>query len=283
MTSKPPKSLVTHLKHNRCILFAGSGLSAWANLPTWKRLLEIMIEQLQEEDPNPTEQAELELLLRAGKLLEIADYCKTRFNERLYNEILSSRLRGDKADIPEPHNLIVQLPFSAVVTTNYDKLLEQAYYRSDNVLPKTPTHLDIDMLGPLLFEHKFFILKAHGDIDRPDSLILTTSDYREIIHSNPAFSSIFSAILMTNAILFVGYSLNDPDFRLLLDRHLSIFNGNVPERYALMSGVGMIEREVLWRAAKIRIIPYEDHSEILVFLKSLVNEYILSKLTEGRL
>ena len=58
--------------------------------------------------------------------------------------------------------------------------------------------------------------------------MLTTRDYQEIIHANPAFNSIFSAILLTKAVLFVGYSINDPDFRLLLDRQLTMFRGNIP-------------------------------------------------------
>jgi hypothetical protein len=228
------------------------------------------------EEPDSPYIEELEHLLEAGKLLEIADYCKEQLGERHYSEILTEQLRGDEGDIPEPHRIIVELPFAAVVTTNYDKLLERAYASLTGRWPKTPTHVDSDTLGPLLFDSSFFILKAHGDIDRPDSLVLTASDYREIIHSNPAFNEIFSAILLTNAILFVGYSLNDPDLRMLLDRmlldrQLTTYQGHVPERYALMSGVGSVERDVLWRTARIRVLPYAagQHHEVLNFLNNL--------------
>src|SRR5262249_52539153 len=157
------------------------------------------------------------------------------------------------------------------VTTNYDKLLENAYTRIRQRTPKTPTHLDSDTLGSLLFAKSFFILKAHGDIDRPDSLILTARDYREIIHSNPAFNTFFSALLLTNAILFVGYSLSHPDFHILLDRQLAAFKGYIPPRYALMSGVNSVEDDVLWRTAQIKVIPYAEgrHEEVLTFLSDL--------------
>lgn len=224
---------------------------------------------------------ELDTLLEAGKLLEIADYCKEKLGDRLYGEILTDRLRGDMIVIPDPHKVIVDLPFSAVITTNYDKLLEQAYISQGKGMPRTPTHTDIDTLGPLLFNGQFFILKAHGDIDRPGSLIFTTRDYREIIHSNPAFNAIFSAILLTKAVFFVGYSMNDPDFRLLLDRQLTTFKGNVPERYALMSGVGEIERDVLWRSARIRVLPYSEHHEVLTFLEALRDDFLRLSLKRG--
>ena len=76
-------------------------------------------------------------------------------------------------------------------------------------------------------------------------------------------------MLLTKSILFVGYSLSDPDFRLLFDRQLTNFKGFVPERYALMRGVGKIECDVLWRTADIRILPYDEHDEIVVFVQLL--------------
>jgi len=270
MAPRPPASLVRYLREKRSVLFCGSGLSAWAKLPVWQTLLENIVRQLAEEVPEDPNLVELERLLAAGKLLEVADHCKEALGRR-YNDILSEHLRGATEPIPEPHKIIVQLPFSAIVTTNYDKLLERSYASSSG-LPKTPTHQDVEMLGPLLFDGSFFILKAHGDIDRPESMVLTTRDYQNIIHSNPAFNSIFSAILLTKAVLFIGYSMNDPDFRLLLDRQLTVFRGNIPDRYALMSGVGKVECEVLWRTARIRVLPYDEgkHDQVLEFLQTML-------------
>jgi hypothetical protein len=269
------------MRENRCVLFCGSGLSAWAKLPTWKKLLQDIIDHVGEELPDESDLDELHRLLEAGKLLEIADHCREVLGPR-YHSFLQEQLRGDKGDIPEPHKIITELPFSAVVTTNYDKLLERSFM-SNASLPKTPTHRDVDMLGPLLFDGSFFILKAHGDIDRPESMVLTTRDYQEIIHANQAFNTIFSAILLTKAILFIGYSLNDPDFRLLFDRQLSVFRGHVPERYALMSGIGRVERDLLWRTAKIRVLPYADgkHEEVLESLRALADQLRSAPALEG--
>jgi hypothetical protein len=184
---------------------------------------------------------------------------------------LGDRLRDVPADIPDPHQIIVNLPFAAVVTTNYDKLLENAYLSLTHQRPKMPTHLDRAMLGTILFDGSFFILKAHGDIDRPDSLVLTARDYQDITHSNPAFDAVFSALLLTNALLFVGYSLSDPDFRLLLDRQLATFGDYVPDRYAVMPGMSRVERDVLWRTARVKVLSYEEgaHEQVVVFLRAL--------------
>jgi hypothetical protein len=264
-----PESLIENMKAGRCVLFAGAGLSAWAGLPNWPTLLKSLLTKVVQEDPGTNEGAELETMLNSGKLLEVAEYCKERLGPRLYTEVITEKLSSHNLDIPAPHRIICELPFSAIVTTNYDKVIEQSYIRLGRAWPKSPTHKDTEDLSKLLFENRFFILKAHGDIDRVDSLILTTSDYREMIHGNPAFSAMFSALLLTKAILFVGYSVSDPDFRMMLDRQLSIFRGSVPERYALMSNVGPIQKDVLWRTARIKVLPYEDHNDIIGILASL--------------
>jgi hypothetical protein len=190
-------------------LFVGAGLSAGAGLPGWTALLSIMVAEVENEDPSDATGAELRKLLTAGKLLDVADHCRQRLGERRYQELLGEQLRGGSGELPEAHGIITQLPFSAIITTNYDKLLERAYTRLRGDLPKVVTGRDRESLGSLLFSGGFFILKAHGDIDDAASLVLTSRDYREIIHANPAFDALFSALLMTKSILFVGYSLGD--------------------------------------------------------------------------
>jgi hypothetical protein len=147
-----------------------------------------LMSEVRAEDPDALNHEELDRLLKARKYLELADHCKQRLGGR-YGQFLQERLRADTVDVPEPHRVIAQIPFAAVITTNYDKLLERAFQHERKALPQTPTNKDIASLGPLLFDGGFFILKAHGDIDRTDTLVLTTPDYRELIHANPAFNA----------------------------------------------------------------------------------------------
>jgi SIR2-like domain len=273
MTPKLPGMLVRYIQQKRCVVFAGAGLSAGAGLPTWKGLLLKGIEELAGALPEgELHQEELRRLVDHGKLLEVADFCKEKLGGA-YHQLLAEQVRGDQAELPRTHDVLMQLPFSAWVTTNYDKLLERAFSKVKGGFPKTLTHKDTEALGRLLFDDGPFILKAHGDIDRPETVVLTSRDYSEIIHGNPAFNEIFSGLLLTKALFFVGYSLSDPDFRLLMDRQLSHFKGFVPDRYALMTGVGPVERDVLWRTARIQVISYENksgkHAEVLQFLEAL--------------
>jgi hypothetical protein len=271
-TPKPPGLLVRYIQEKRCVVFVGAGLSAGAGLPTWKRLLLDIIGELASAlSDGEDKAAELQRMVDQGKLLEVADYCKEQMGEGAFHRLLSERLRGDKEAVPETHRLLMRLPFSTWITTNYDKLLERAYTEERGGYPRVLTHRDTEPLGQLLFDGGPFILKAHGDIDQDDTVVLTSRDYSEIIHENPSFNAVFSSILLTKALLFVGYSLADPDFRLLLERQFTAFKGFVPDRYALMGGLGSVERDVLWRTARIRVLPYPEgqHGEVLNFLRLL--------------
>ncbi|WP_224244608.1 SIR2 family NAD-dependent protein deacylase [Hyalangium gracile] len=271
MTPKLPGLLVRYIQEKRCVVFVGAGLSAGAGLPMWGKLLELSIEELGRALPDgESHQDELRELVKRGKLLEVAEFCREKLGSS-YHQFLTEKVRGDQAALPRTHELLMHLPFSAWVTTNYDKLLERAYSKVLGGYPRTLTHKDTEALGRLLFEGGRFILKAHGDIDQPNTVVLTSHDYSEIIHANPAFNEAFTGLLLTKALFFVGYSLSDPDFRLLMDRQLTHFKGFVPDRFALMMDVGPVEREVLWRTARIRVISYEKdrHEQVLHFLESL--------------
>ena len=125
--------------------------------------------------------------------------------------------------------------------------------------------------GTLLLDGGFFILKAHGTLEDESSMVFTSEDYRRITHANPAFNQMLSAILLSNSVLFVGYSLSDPNFRLLLEAQLSTFGAEVPRRYILMEAVGQAEEELLWRTARVRVLSYpkDEHRLVARFLASL--------------
>jgi SIR2-like domain/CHAT domain len=230
-------------------LFSSEGGIELLNVYAWAEALR----RVRQDSQSMREQT---ALLEAGKYAELAGYCRELIGRRAFHDVLRQRLRAP-GEIPPTHRAIVDTPYACIVTTNFDSLLEDAYVRwHASGVPKAPTGAELAQQGTLLFDERFFILKAHGDLDDEDSIVLTSEDYRRVIHSSPAFQATLGGILQRHALLFVGYSLSDVNFRLLLDNQLSIYNEQVPPRYALMEGVGEAEREILWRTARLRVMPY---------------------------
>lgn len=67
------------------------------------------------------------------------------------------------------HSLVAQLPVSQVVTTNYDVLYELA-------IPAVGKTLSVLPFAPLPDADRW-LLKMHGCITRPDTIVLTRKDY----------------------------------------------------------------------------------------------------------
>lgn len=160
---------------------------------------------------------------------------KNRFRHLLIDEIRtavhvnrrpSSVLRG-----------LARLRFPIVITTNYDKLYEQAldsvalesgrpadnyiksiYARNDPSVTRRIKTKDCDIKPS---PDKPYLLKIHGDIDVPDSIVITDEDYIQFVlrmrdkHPYHPLGGNLLAKLVEWPTLFIGYSLHDYNLRLL--------------------------------------------------------------------
>jgi hypothetical protein len=82
-----------------------------------------------------------------------------------------------------------------------------------------------------------------------------------------------AALLLTHAVVFVGYSLSDPNFRLLIESQLAVFGAQAPPRYAVMEAVGAQEAQILRRTAGIEAIAYPpgEHDSVAAFLGTIAS------------
>jgi hypothetical protein len=265
-------ALLSYVRERRCVLFVGAGLSRAAGFPGWRELMETVVQETAERATDARSRDELDKLLAAERYPELADQCREILGRSRFNALLRAEIARPASPPEATHRAIVATPYAAIVTTNYDTLLEDAYALwSEEGVPKAPTGAQLGRHGTLLLDRAFFILKAHGTIHDDDSLVFTSEDYRRITHANPAFQSMMAAILLTHAVVFVGYSLTDPNFRLLLESQLAVFGAQAPPRYAVMEGVGALEAQILRRTAGIEAIPYPpgEHADVATFLGTI--------------
>jgi hypothetical protein len=208
-----------------------------------------------------------------GTLLMVAQELTDRVGRaRFLDEIV--RVFSDPGKRPTPAHLeLPKIAFDLVLTTNYDKLLERSYAAAGQ-FPTVYTHTSAADFGEALWRRKFFILKAHGDVDRKSEIVLTERDYRDIIYRSQGYQSALAAIFTTRTVLFVGVSLNDPEARLLLGYLHDAFHGSGAYHYALVPSQQFNQTPTSrWRKDYnvncIRYTATAGHPEVLEFLRRL--------------
>lgn len=156
-------------------------------------------------------------LQRVAHCYEIA---KTR---NLLVEEIQRAVQVGKKPSPILHAL-ARLPFSLIITTNYDDLFEKAL-RAAGKNPKVGIYNKgqfsiTDDYGETTQDEPF-VFKIHGDIHHPESIVITDEDYIQFVlrmtdkldyHPVP---ETFRFRFKRWPTLFVGYSLLDYNLRLL--------------------------------------------------------------------
>jgi hypothetical protein len=96
----------------------------------------------------------------------------------------------------------------AVITTNYDRLLELVFSEYEPVIGQS-----IIRDSPVLFGE---IFKIHGCVSDYNSLVFTQQDYDEFIKKKKYLSVKLLTYFSEHPLLFIGYSATDPNIRAIL-------------------------------------------------------------------
>lgn len=231
----PPNELVAAICEKKCALFVGAGLSVSAGFPRWPDLLVHLIDTgLKRGFYKDAKATELKTIAaQPNRQLMVAQEISDCYGKELFQTELA-RVFNVKRPPTQLHLALPRIPFSLVVTTNYDQLLENAYSKVTDSIPTVYTHADTADFADALWRGDFFILKVHGDVGRKSSMILTQKDYRTIIYSSPGYRAVVTAIFTIKTVLFLGVSLDDPETQLFLDFLHDAFHGSGVYHYALV-------------------------------------------------
>ncbi len=246
------RAVAQKIRTDRCILFVGAGVHAAPPADSrWKysesqrpmrggELATHLAEQSDYSDHYPDE--------TARNLGRIALYCDIHRNygrEWLVREVRRKVHSGKR---PSPAvRALAELDLAFFATTNYDQLLEDAL-RSHHKRPCVSTyHKDSkaqtddyvgDKTDPTPEEP--FLLKFHGDIDQPESLVITDEDYIDFLLRmgdkepfNPV-PPVFRYAFARYTTIFVGYSLLDYNLRLLFKTlRWNVDKARMPKTFAV--------------------------------------------------
>jgi NAD-dependent SIR2 family protein deacetylase len=79
------------------------------------------------------------------------------------------------------HQLIAQLPFKRIITTNWDTLLEEALREAHRPFVKVVRDVEMAYAD----EGKVLLIKLHGSVEQKDTLVITGDDYYDVFARLP--------------------------------------------------------------------------------------------------
>lgn len=195
----------------RPVLFAGAGVSMRAGIPTWEQYLTGLAQKVRASD-SPSADL-MDRTIRSGQYTRAAEYffLTEGLTDGERNTALTEPLRRyDAAQVIE----IAKLPFSAYVTTNYDRVLLDAYAQQYGRAAEE-VNLDDPTLRAAPFQEGFYVARVHGRVEVPETMVLSNRHYDRLLQ-NTAYIDYLRHLFTTRSLLFVGFSFLDPAIQTVL-------------------------------------------------------------------
>ncbi len=212
----PPAELIAAFATGNAVLFVGAGLSIGAGLPSWSELVSALSAETGYQGKDP---------------LKAAQYYVDRHpNRAILVKHLRERLDTTGIEPTACHSLLTQLPARIVCTTNFDNLLERAYQAAGHEVNLVVTASDLHKWD----ETKVNVIKLHGTLDSPDSIVITETDYDNYPKTHGWCVTQLASLLATKTFLFVGYRMSDVDLRQV-QSHVALVVGAQRRPYYLVT------------------------------------------------
>ena len=225
-------------KNNALTFFVGAGVSALSGAPTWKELIHAISDRLgRERKPKYS----------SDEYLQIPQmfYYSLGNNKEGYFDFVRAKLDSIKLVPNAIHREMFSLNPVSFITTNYDTLLEDAavqYCQSFKVVSQ-----DEDV--PTIFGDRF-ILKLHGDF-KHNNFVLKEEDYLNYSENFKLIETLVKSIFSTNTVVFIGYSLNDYNIKLILNWTKSLLQGSFREPIFFYTGDNALtNEEIIYHQSK---------------------------------
>jgi hypothetical protein len=215
-----PNALVAELAERRCIIFMGAGASAGAQTRDgrrplmWKTFLEKLLDQSRS---STRDRKVIKALLKKNQYLDAAEIIRQHIDIADFDQFIRNEFQIPRYEASPIHKSVLTIDPKIVITTNYDKIYDDYCTSGEasegyNVCKYYEEHLVSDLRSSIRL-----IVKAHGCVTDPSKIILTRSEYFTARDKYASFYRVLDSLFLTNTILFLGYSMSDPDIQLVLE------------------------------------------------------------------
>lgn len=270
MVTKFNADLVDDVARRRVVLFIGAGASKWAaphnggKFKDWKEFLTSAKSHLARGTRAKRIVTEL---IDAGDYLLASELLKSNL-EDTWLTLLNHEFQ-QAADVSRLHKAIVDLDPRIVVTTNFDKLIENAWTQAAGAnYPTVLTRIDSDAFKLFRNDDKYLI-KIHGSIDAPSEIVFDKTSYQRDAFGNRYYSELLSTLLLTHTFIFVGFSMNDPAVSIVVENAAYRFPAMRPH-YIFQGGRAVPEVDELWkRLRRLYVLRYPDINQHVALAEQL--------------
>lgn len=246
-----PSYLIDQIRAGKVVLFLGSGASFGATSktqphspPLGNGLANLMADKFLGGEG------------KAKPLSIISEYCLTTTDLRTMQDFI--REIFSPFEPSATHKKIADFKWAALITTNYDQILERAYTlnpkRLQNLVPilRNTDRVDNELRGL----NSIPLIKLHGcvgmEFDPNFPLILTIEQYVNHRKGRDKLFSRFTELAGEYTTVFVGYQLEDPDIRAIL-QELDSPDMSRPRHYVVTPHPSALDKKV-WETKRIDTI-----------------------------
>jgi hypothetical protein len=256
LSDKDWRELLISICKKKCIPFIGTGAytvggeGGKAAIPVSRHIIDKWKEIYPLEDLY--ELARVYTLEDSYQLARLAQYLEIESADERYPKTMLSDMLKDiypsdlSSQTKSPYDVLSNLDLPIYITTNYDRFMEESLSKNPRKKPESdfckwsdklikyaktiniPSVFDETQYKPS--EERPLVYHVHGDMNIPGSMVLTERDYFEfVINLNKSddkdiLPSIIRTELATSSLLFIGYSLEDINFRAIFQGFLSFLS-----------------------------------------------------------
>lgn len=162
-------------------------------MPIWANLAKKIAQELGEEEHTDA--------------LRLAQIYQDYFGKQTLYDLLKNEIDDEIWQPAELYQQLLTLPWTEVLTTNWDTLLERAAREIHE-----PIYDIVSKQEDLACCHSPRIVKLHGTINLSSDLIFTQEDYRHYPKKYGIFVNFVRQVFVENELCLIGFSGDDPNF-----------------------------------------------------------------------
>ncbi|PEQ29715.1 SIR2 family protein [Bacillus thuringiensis] len=203
-------------EQDKLVVFVGAGVSVNSKLPTWYDLVSELAEEMGMNVGNSVD-----------SFMQIPQYYFNERGEKEYLEKIEGILNRKTYKPNIIHEQIIDLNPKHIITTNYDDLLEQSFK-----LYNKSYHVVSDNSDLPYASQDQMLIKMHGCLKKKN-IVLKEDDYLSYSSNFKLIETYIKSLFSTHIILFIGYSAEDPNFKLIFQWVKDILNKDFQPAYLI--------------------------------------------------